>query len=160
MSNITQLGATVLVKPASISYSAAPDRGPWTYLAYGSTIRILTGNVFISDNMDKVPIENLGESIPIDNYIILEVKIENGIPVSAELKSGNVPPTYRTFESEKSIKGQKTISAVILALVGGPGSYFSESSGFGIHKCAWSDLMIYANCDGLIFLPAPFSLPS
>lgn len=158
--NITQLGATVLVKPGSISYSPAPDRGPWTYIAGEDTIKILNGNVFISDNMQTLPIDGIGTSLPVQKYIILEVSIENGKPVKGILKSGNTIPQYRTFGDEKSINGQKTLSAVILTLGNNIGDYISDSINYGIYKCTISDLMIYVNCDGLIFLPAPFNLPS
>lgn len=147
-------------KPSSQNFSASPNMGPWSYVISQDTIKILSGNIFLSDDMARLPIENLGKDISIANqfYICLNIKIQNGIPSSAKLEASTSIPAYRTFNGSKSIQNQTMLSAVVFQINPYYGGYFSENAGKTLFTSLNHDVMIYANCDGLILLPAPYSL--
>jgi len=146
----------------SASPSASNDYGSWCFLTSSNEIIVFQGNIFYTDEMSRLPIDGIGKPISIKEirYIILQVEIQGGYPKSASLLPSEILPPYRTFTgSSKSIQSQTSLSVPVFVIGGGPGGYYNESTGQTIHKCLHTDLMIYANCDGLVFLPAPYSLP-
>lgn len=149
-----------------------PDSGPWALICEDNYVAVGQGNVFDSD-MQKIDID-IGNRMSISNgvnLIILELNLVNGSVSSSRVFSSNVNqfPTYREWSiangEKKSVANQTVIRALIagvfvgVSCLGMASIYNGTSSRYSIYRCLYNDLMLYQGCDGLIFLPAPYSLP-
>lgn len=143
----------------SASYSSSQDYGPWSFIIDDGYITFLQGSVFYTDEMLRLTVDGLNQQLDILKYVLLKIDIDGGYPKKASIFSSQTLFPYRTFkDNQKMIKKQTSLCVPVCVLSGGPGGFFDESSGRTVQKCLHSDVMIYANCDGLIILPAPFSM--
>lgn len=97
--------------------------------------------------------------------IVLNCQIAGGTVVSATLEPGPAQPQYRSWSSEeRSAETQTSLTALIAVIsnyrIAGESSNISRGSNIvRIFQAVNHDLMVYEACDGLILLPAPFSMP-
>jgi len=150
--------------PLSMRSSAQSTVGPWAFVVSSKkAIKVLSGRVVISDNLEPIPIENLGGELEIDanQYVYLSIKLSQGNIGKVELIVGDDVPSYRVFDGsgKKSIATQTELNIVIYYIGWAVGSTTDSSTGISVFKCSHTDIAIYANCDGLVAMQAPYSLP-
>jgi hypothetical protein len=149
-----------------------PDSGPWALRCEDGYVSVALGHVFNSD-MQGIEID-LSNRMPIFdgvNLITLELNLENGSVYSSHVfnNNSNQLPIYREWALGDGEKKSVANQTVIRALIAG---VFVGTKGFGmasvyngtlqrytVYRCLYNDLMLYQGCDGLIFLPAPYSIP-
>jgi hypothetical protein len=156
--------------PSFRPIQVAPPDGPWALdCVSDSQVLVRFGRV-VDANMNPVEINGLMQKFQVydsrTTYINLKLNLSGGVVTEGFLFSSADPPVYRKWMGPKSAETQTELNACIATVHPAPDFiaantylYVGVSKSYGVYRCCYTDLMVYKVCDGLILLPAPFSLP-